>query len=55
MLIVLHHRDQRPPDRDAGAVQRVDMPGYLVVLAPNRACMRRAWKSPQTEHEEISR
>src|SRR4051812_40244318 len=30
LLVVLHHRDQRAADRDAGAVQRVDM-GDLAV------------------------
>ena len=33
LLVVLHHRDQRAADRDAGAVERVDEARDLAVLA----------------------
>jgi hypothetical protein len=56
LLVILHHRDQRAADRQAGAVQRVDE-----AREPSpprgrvRAFIRRAWKSPQFEQLEISR
>lgn len=54
-LIILQDRDERPPDGETRPVQRVNELGALFSFLRKRAFMRRAWKSPQLEQEEISR
>ena len=56
VLIVFHDRDQRAADGDARTVERVDEARALA--RPWRGSAHScggAWKSPQTEQDEISR
>ena len=54
VLIVFKHRDERAADREAGAVQGVDIL-RAAVSSLKRVPMRRAWKASQLEQELISR
>ena len=54
VLVVLQNGDQRPAHRQPGTVQRMHS-SVLPLSLRKRACMRRAWKAPKLEHEEISR
>ena len=55
LLVVLEDRDQRPADREARSVQRVDVLGLARALGRNLMFARRAWNASEFLQDEISR
>ena len=53
VLIILHNRHQGAAHREARSVQ--SMHRAHLAFAAKAAFIRRAWKSPQLEQDEISR